>query len=327
MKILITTPDFSRHGGIRVIIEWANHLLNIFGHDVTMYTPKPCERPDWIRLDPKVKLISRELMTGYDCLIITSPHTIDLQNHPNRPKKVFVFLQMMEHLFRPNDAEWKAKCVQLYQSPYPLFSISKWNIEMMQNEFGRTGPTHYIKNGVNTYDFLISRKPKDGKTVLIEGWECSNPSKDIKNIAPLVAKFLRKQGYRILAYSGKPLKTLPQVPHRYYFRPDTEKINELYEQATILIKASLFDARACAPMEAMTKGTVTVRAINYGDDDLVNEYNCLKSIYRYSELLKNSIRLLQNEELRLQLAANGFDYLESLKWEDVLKQANEIICK
>ncbi len=68
-------------------------------------------------------------------------------------------------------------------------------------------------------------------------------------------------------------------------------------------------------------------AINYGDDDLVSGFNCLKSIYRYSELLNNALHLLKNKQYRNDLAANGYQYLESLKWEDVLKEVNEIICK
>jgi hypothetical protein len=223
-------------------------------------------------------------------------------------------------MFRAYERTWFDKCIKFYLTPHPLIAISKWNIDFI-NKLGRTGKTFYIGNGVNLNDFHVSNKPKDGKTVLVEAWECNNGAKDIDYIAPKVAAKLRNEGYYILAYSALPLKTYSDVPHEYYYKPSLEKINELYERATILIKASRYDARSCSPVEAYVKGTVTARAIIEGDDDLINEVNCLKCGYNAEDLYKNAKRLLTDPELRQRLATAGMQ----LDWNYWIGEINKIL--
>jgi glycosyltransferase involved in cell wall biosynthesis len=324
MKIFITTPALSTpHGGIRIIIEWANRLSQ--WHEVGLYSLKQ-DNSNWCKLSDKVKLLKSSSMEGYECLIITSPHTIDFEKRKDTPKKVFIFAQMAEDRFSPQDKNWYNKCLRFATSKNPMFSISQWNIDYFKSQ-GRTTETHYIGNGVNLKDFPISHKPKDGKTVLIEGWECYNRAKDTRGIAHTVALKLKKKGYRIIAYSQFPNKTNKHIPDEYHCSPNQFKLNELYERATILIKASKFDARSCAPMEAMTKGTVTARAINSGDDDLIHGYNCLKTGYKESLLYESAITLLENESLRTELAENCYKTIEANSWDYWMEKINGILTK
>jgi len=312
MNIFLTIPDFSRHGGIRVIIEWANRLSR--WHSVYLHNLKGQPNPDWITIAPEVVLCS-DSMAGMDCLIITSPHSIHFADRPDCPPKVFLFMQMAEHLFRPSDITWLNLCRKFYTSPHPMFCISQWNMSTIANDFGRTGEMIYIGNGVNLDDFPISHAPKDVKTVLVEGWEATNPSKDANRIGPMVARMLRKHGYRIVGFGIVPCKTLPHVLSEYVLKPDTPTMNRLYEQATILIKASYFDARSCSPMEAMTKGTVTVRAIDKGDDDLVHDVNCYRTAYKYEPTLSLALSLLRDDEKRHELAEACRIYVQRYSWD------------
>lgn len=325
MKILITIPAFNPpHGGLRVIVEWANRLSH--WHEVTLYSLK-VGLPNWIKINPKVKIVfNANDMAKSDCLIITSPHSIHLQNHPHCPKKVFIFMQMVEHLFRPTDIEWNKRCKEFYTSPHPLIAISKWNIDIIQKDFGRTGPVHYVGNGVNLNDFPINPVPKEGKTILVEGWEGYNPAKDIENIGPRVAARLKAEGYTILAYGQTPIKTMPEACDKYFLLPDLKTINYLYEKATILIKASRYDARACAPVECMTKGTVTARAIIAGDDDLRHGWNSLVCKYDQQALYFNCKELLTNNSHRNYLAANCLTHVQSYSWDYWMEKINNILC-
>lgn len=323
MKIFITTPDYSLHGGIRIILEWANRLS--VWHQVHLFSLKGGQC-NWFAISPDViRVNNTDTLAGCDCLIITSPHSAHLAKH-EYPKKKFVFMQMCEHLFRPNDLAWKIMCRKFYTVPFPLISISRWNIENIKAEFGRTGPIHYVGNGVNLQHFPISRTPKDGSTILVEGWESNNPSKDPARIGPKVAYKLKQMGYKILAYSQKPLNTYTGVPDEYYQVPSLEKMNELYERATILIKASKYDARSCAPMEAMTKGTVTARAIYEGDDDLINLHNCYRTTYNEKNLYEAALSLLKNEHRRKEMADNCIRYVEQYSWEHWMDKINHILC-
>lgn len=322
MKIFITIPSFARHGGVRIIGEWSNRLCE--WHDVYLHCLSGEIKWDWFALNPKIKLMDAD-MSGMDCLIITSPHSIHFQNRPDAPKKIFIFAQMAEHLFNP-DQQWKKKCLELYTSKHPMFSISEWNIEEFK-KLGRKGITHYIGNGVNTEDFPIERPEKDGKTILIEGWEAYNQAKDIDKLAPKVAQRLKKEGYKIIAYSQFPLKTLPGIPDEYYYNPDLKTMNDLYRRATILIKASRYDARSCSPCEAMSKGCVTVRAIIKGDDDLIHEHNCLKVGYNINQLYEATKRILKDEHLRLRLQEQCYKHIEEYSWDYWMEKINKILCK
>lgn len=184
---------------------------------------------------------------------------------------------------------------------------------------------YYVGNGVNLNDFPIVKEKNEPLTVLVEGWEAYNPAKDVGSLGPKVAGRLRADGYRILAYSQFPLKTLPNVPHEYYCKPDLGKLNELYTRAHVLVKATRYDARALAPMEAMTKGTVTARAIVHGDDDLINNVTALRCRYGEEELYQTAKRLLTDHTLRETLAQNCIEYVQKFTWEYYIGQIKEIL--
>lgn len=326
MRIFITIPSLQTpHGGLRIIVEWANRLQAI-GHEVILFNQAGHLKCSWMNV--KVRITNSTTGMGRcECVIITSPHAIHLQDFIPPGQKCFIFCQMAEHLFRPNDKVWMDKCRKFYTSPFPMFSISKWNIDMFRGVFGRTAETHYITNGVNLDDFPIINKPKDGITVLVEGWEPGNPTKDVDHIGPKVAARLKEQGYKIIAYSSQPLKTMPHVPDEYYQRPNIQQLNELYERATILIKATLCDARSCAPMEAMTKGTVTVRAIDRGDDDL-QRFNSVRTMYKEDMLFAAATFALRNADIIECFSNNCRRYVQKeCNWDIIIQRINGILCQ
>jgi len=313
MKVCITTPSFAPHGGIRIILEIANRLRQ--WHEVVLYCSKPATCT-WFNLDRSIRIVSNQReVAKCDLLIITSPHDIHLQKNP--PLKKVIFQQMMEHLFRPHDQMWFNQCKEFYTTKYPVLTTGQWNKE--ENAVhGRKHKTHVIGQGINTQNFPISKKKKDEKTVLVEAWECTNPAKDIDYIAPRVAGELRRQGYRIIAYSSLPLHHYKNIPNEFHVRPSLAKLNEIYERATIMLKASRYDDRALAPIEAMTKGTVTARAITKGDADLVHMHNCLRSEYEETLLLDNAMKLLKNSTLKIY---EGFPHGMCTTHADVINAA------
>lgn len=280
-------------------------------------------RPDWFKIDDRVKIVYNPYhVSNIDVLVITSPHSIHLTREI-RAKRTFIFCQMAEHMFQPRNTSWQLACRSFYTASYPMISISKWNISLFQNEYGRMHPTYYVGNGVNFDHFPISDKPKDGQCILVEGWECTNPSKDADHIGPKVALRLKEEfGVRILAYSQLPNKG-PYYPDEYYMCPDIKKMNELYSRASFMIKASKYDARSCAPLEAMTKGTPTVRAIIMGDDDLEHGVNSLKVHYNEEELYGAAKAMLTGQMWKT-LGPDCLNYVKTQTWEYWMKRIEYI---
>lgn len=323
MKILITTPDFSAHGGIRVIMEWANRLTK--WHDVTLYPLKRVQN-HLFSVSKKLKVDYDPQIKDFDCVIITSPHSIHLEKQIQPGQKCFLFLQMMEHLFRPNDTEWFELCYQMYSSKHPMFCISSWVIDALHAQFTRKSYTHLVGNGVNLDEFPISHTAKNKKVVLVEGWDAANPTKDVHNKAAKVAIELKhNHGVQIKAYGRQRPRFMPNEIDEYVALPSLADMNRLYEEATILIKASKVDCRSCSPMEAMTKGTVTARAINMGDDDLNAGQNCMRSLYNENLLYGHAEALLLSDHFRNNLADTCRKYVQTYNWDYWMQNINSII--
>ncbi len=320
MRIVITCPDInSIHGGIRVILEWANRLMDL-GHDVYVLDQRKRLTCKWFPLRAKV-VNNSYILSRADCLIVTSPHGVEYLDRLV-PKK-FGFVQMMEHYFRPTDRKWLDLCRRFYNTPFPMFSISHWNIEEMRHKWGRTGPIHYIGNGVNLEHFPVRNCYKDGKQILVESPLTTNPSKDPDQITMKVAKRLQSEGYKILGYGA--LENPNHGCDEYFVNPNLEQLNELYARATILLKATKMDARSCSPMEAMTKGTVTVRGIEFGDDDL-NLDNSFRCLYDEVDLYNTAKLALNGENIRQKKADLCREYVQTYSWDYWMKQIDEILC-
>jgi len=143
-----------------------------------------------------------------------------------------------------------------------------------------------------------------------------NHSKDVNYLAAKTAARLKNEfGATVLAYSQKPLSYLKDVPDEFYQVPTQAQLVSLYQRSHIILKASLLDARSCAPVEAIACGCVPVRAIRHGDDDLTHLYNCLRTEYADEPFYQAAKRLIERPVIRGVLRANGQKYRdEHLDW-------------
>lgn len=319
MRIFITCPNINaRHGGIRVILEIA-HRLKDFGHDVFLFNQAKGARCDWYSLTVQV-VSNTALLKSCDVLLVCSPHASHLLEKPYPAKKV-IHLQAMEHLFFPGNTEFERKCRQCYQSPYPMITISKWMIQDMRHLWGRTGETFYIGNGINLDHFPISRRPKDSKVVLLESPEPGNRTKDVDRLALRVGERLAEMGYNVIGYGAKMPTTW--TPPEFHMKPDLATMNSLYERASIMVKATVLDCRSTAPIEAMTKGTVTVRGIVKGDDDLTEE-NSIRCGYDFDELYQATMKALTMDLTPLREAC--YKHVQENTWHRWMPEINKILC-
>lgn len=345
MRILIISPSLNIHGGVRVLVEWANGFARR-GHDVTLQSlqggfPKNGNSENrWIDINPDVELLTSGNvnfpLNAFDVAIAGSPHIAHLLYAMPLNAKKFLFLQMCEEIFQPDNKQYVKTCIDAYKLPMPLISISAWNIEKILNEYARNPecPIHYVGNGVSD-DFKPGKKD-DQLTILVEGWIGYNYAKDTDAIAPKVAKRLKeKYGARIIAYSQFPKNTrqfgnLPflqyqDVPDEYYTCPDTKTIATLYQRSHLLVKASRYDARSCAPVEAMKCGTPTARAIIEGDDDLQNNGNALRCEYSEEALFETACKIIDNKDTMQGLIENGLQYAETyLNWDYWIEEIEKI---
>ena len=324
MKVLIITPSLAAHGGVRVLVEHANGLARQ-GHDVTLQVVHKPERalPDWVSFDDDVEIQSGAIKynpSKFDAVIYGSPFlAVQFHNH-YKDANTFLLLQMCEELFNPDNKAYVQQAIESYHLPIPIIGISQWNKDRILTEHKRDPnlPYYLIGNGVS--DNFCPGVKDEGLTVLVEGWVGYNPAKDTEAIAPRFALHLKqKYGARIIAYSQFPLShpqaKFKDVPDEYYVQPTARQIVLLNQRATFLLKASHYDARSCAPVEAMKCGTPTARAIDLGDDDLLGGYNCLRCIYDYDLLLYVAESVIEDRAILNEMSRNGLEYAETnLSW-------------
>lgn len=326
MKITYTLPNVSvPHGGYVIVCQHIK-LLQAAGHDVSLFvesgepvSPFPDRYSGF-----KITKDRREIRSA-DIVVVGSPHSGWVERYITGNQRLFYFLQMDERLFRPGDQVWARQCEQIYKSKHPIICGASHVMTAILRT-GRTGEIHYLGDGVNLAHFPIKPKRGFNNTVLVEGWECSNPAKDTDYLAPQVAQRLKKElGCTVLAYGFSPLKRYSDVPDEYHYRPDLATMNALYECADVLIKASRYDSRALSPMEAMTKGTVTARAIVAGDDALLNGINCLRSGYELPGLYENARALMTDHDLRKSLSDTCIGYVQKYDWDYWGEKLKEIL--
>ena len=312
MKITITSPAFGPNGGLRIIADVAHELSK--NHEVTIFCPDKTSPYYPIN----VRTVSHENeLKDQDVLIIGSPHHIHL-NDLNIKAKRFAYIQMMEHLFHPNNPRFRRLAHRFY-SELPYITMAHWGLDEIQKINNKR--FLYTANSVNYDLFPLIKKRKDGKVVLLESPMPTNPTKDKNMIALKVSKRLKEMGYIIKGYGA-----IKADLDEFHVLPSIEKMNELYSEATILIKATVLDFQSTAPIEAGTKNCLTIRAINHGDDNLIDNFNCLRVKYNEDELLKAAIRGLEDEELRKRLVKNMMEQLKNNPWEKHVKQIEEFIC-
>jgi hypothetical protein len=326
MKILYLIPSLRPHGGIRVLVEHCNWLAS-FGHEVTMQNFGEGLTKPWLKISDKVEYLSGSVIHDeYDVIVAGTPPLANRLNAAKVGAKKFFFLQMAEHLFSKGNKAYNAECFKSYKVPFPIIGISRW-VEYVVRENGRGSlPMYYTGNGVGEEFWDNAKKPLQ-MTILVEGWETYGDAKDVNRMAPKLAKRLKEEyGCRIIAYSQFPLTYLKEVPDEYYQVPSAEKIVELNQQAHIMLKASVYDARSCAPVEAMACGAVPVRAILHGDDDLLHDYNCLRSAYGDEDAFYNNAkRIIEDENLRFRLKTYGNSYRNDvMDWKDIINDIESI---
>ena len=324
MKIYITSPSLNPHGGVRVIVEWANHLARR-GHHVDLHVFQYYHGARWIEIDEKVNQIQGTLwqVSDHDIVIATTPQlALQLKDLQVQGDKYF-FLQMAEELFQPSNKGYVKMVQDSYHVPFPIIGISKW-VERHIRRLGRKGVMHYIGNGVSKH-FQPGDKDKE-LTILVEGWEGYNYAKDTEAIGPQLAKYL-KERYRanIIAYSQHACKTMSSVPDEFYQQPSPSRLVRLYQRPLFMIKATKYDARSCAPMEAMACGTMTVRGIDNGDDDLIDGFNCFKTSYNFEYMKNICDTILGNTECIDAITENGLNYRKQfLDWDYWMSQVEMI---
>jgi len=320
MRILYVVPGMGPCGGIRVIVEHLNRLVDR-GHDVFVATPRGAkDRPQWIKLGKDVVLGRPHVYdnANMDIAVATGWKTVPFVFNEMDCPKVW-FNQMAEWMFYGPSSPHRGVVKAVYNQwgNLPMINISKWVAVA-------TGHTEFVMgNGVNKGHFYNDGGPRH-HAILVEG-DNRNYAKDQEAVGWTVARALRDvYDVELWGYAGYH-HDHATLFDKFIVKPSHKQMRRLYSGVQFLLKASRYDARACSPVEAMCCGTPTVRAIIKGDDDLVHMDNCLRTEYSIEALSEAATRVLEDQGLLQHLRSCARHYAaKHLNWEDKIDVLEDI---
>jgi len=326
-KILFLFPGWGRSGGARVVGEYAKGLA-ARGHYVRLLNNDNCMDPDWFDLgDAKCSRIHAARSAEWDIVICTNPTTVDRALIFQSPgTKMVYFVQMAENYFflaksqRWNDALRTYKLAA--NKGFEVITIGEW-----LERFLRQWPfqvIHQITNGVNFGEFYPVDQEPQAPYILVEG-DGRNEAKDTKGYGWAIARQLRdRYGYVIKGVAA--VRPATDVFDQFVLNPTVADYRALYSGAEFMLKASKYEGRSLAPLEAMACGTFTVRALRKGDEDLVHGENCLRCGYDYKALLALAFQAAEDADLRARLRASVTAYAqEHLAWEPIIDRLETLL--
>ena len=353
MKITFILPGYpwKPMGGFRVVYEYANHLVNR-GHEVTVVHPRrlPSSLPStsiykWLRrkigymrnlffepkvtwqpIDKRVRILfvpdpSPSYIPNADIVFATWWETSELViKYPTEKGKKFYLVQDFAPYLAP-----KERLENTWREPMKKVCISSWLYNKVLDAGVSSEEVIAIPIGIDHKRFkLLKDIIKRPKRVLMMYLDSNYKATEDGLKALKICKDNFKDFEVFIFGSSYKLKIFPSWI-KYMGNVSEEELVHLYNSSSIFISSSIAEGFALPPAEAMACGCAVVATDSGGIREYAeNEKTALLSPPRDPESLsRNLLRLLKNDNLRIQIAKSGYEKIKEFTWErstDLLEQ-------
>jgi glycosyltransferase involved in cell wall biosynthesis len=302
-------------GRLAVDPTGVDHLKNVVRYVLRKldgrYTPDK-----WLETDTNVRLLcvpslSERFLPDADVVIATAWETAEWVSRYSRSKgRGFYFIQHVETWNGPEErvyATWK--------SPLQKIVIAKWLAEVARNLGERA---IYIPNGLDIDGFPIVTPPEERRAdqlmMLYHMAEWKGSEDGLQALALVREK---KPNIRVSLFGVPARPTNLPGWIEYHQRPTPNLLRELYNQAAIFIAPSRTEGWGLPACEAMLSGAALVATDVDGHREFAfHGQTALTSPSRLPKALaENILRLVQNPQLRIELAQRGSSFVRQFTWE------------
>jgi len=338
-------------GGFRTVYQYANHLSRR-GHDVTVVHPgRRVDNPtrldhvknavryvqkkmtghyspdNWIKMEPNVRLtcvpsLSERHVPDGDIVFATSWQTAEWVSHYSKAKgSGFYYIQHLETWHGPEErvyATWRASLQKVVPS--------KWLREVAR-ELGQTA--FYIPCGLDMDTFQVVTPSKERQAnqlmMLYHKYEWKGCEEGLQALY-MVRKKVPETSAILFGVPDRP-KTLPDWIE-YHQEPSPELLRDLYNRAAIFVAPSRTEGWGLTGCEALLCGAALVATDIDGHREFAfNGETALTCPPRSpSALAENVLRLIQDSDLRIQLAKGGLKFVQQLTWERSTTSLESVLC-
>ena len=195
-----------------------------------------------------------------------------------------------------------------YREEFRYITISGWNRERL-GELGLSA--ELIPPGIDLGNFRRLDRPKRDDVVLAIG-----RSLPLKNLPLTIDAWKQLEPRPELWMFGVEPELGPKYGARYFERPSDERVNELFNEATVFVQTSIHEGFCLPLLEAMAAGTPVVSTDAHGNRDFCrHEENCLIADADPGAVSQALQRILGDAGLRARLIAAGLETAADYAWE------------
>jgi glycosyltransferase involved in cell wall biosynthesis len=218
------------------------------------------------------------------------------------------FVQDIETSYYPDNEAKQNRVLASYREEFRYMTISNWNRERLA-ELGLAA--ELVPPGIDLDNFRPLDIPKRDSVVLAVG-----RSLPLKNLGLTIEAWERIQPRPELWMFGVEPELGLEHGARYFERPSDERVNELFNEASVFVQTSIHEGFCLPLLEAMAAGTPVVSTDAHGNRDFCrHEQNCLITDATPEAVARALERVLSDSELRARLVAAGLETAQDYAWE------------
>lgn len=322
-KIGYVIPGCGLSGGIAVILQHANRLLNR-GYDVVLITEDEQTQIDWFP-NQRVKIVPvAEAPQNLDVIIATGWSTAYTVEKLSAVKKCY-FVQSDETRFNPVGTEAYYQAKATYSMPYTYFTEARWIQSWLKDTFSQTAA--YIPNGIDEriiYEVKGLRNPNGKVRVLLEG-PIAIPYKGMED----AFKAVEGLDCEVWCVSSAGEPRPEWKCDKFLGKVNMNRMRYIYSSCDILLKMSQVEGFFGPPMEMMAcGGTCIVGKVTGYDEYIVDGYNALVVEQGDVAGAHNALKkLIANKELRKKLIQGGYETARKWGWNSSIDLLEKLISK
>jgi glycosyltransferase involved in cell wall biosynthesis len=336
LRIVFLLPSASSRptGGFKVVYEYSNRLVER-GHEVSVVHPWDCQPAGslaeavrariwalrcsrrggaglapWFELDPRVRMLA---------VAYPSPAAIPAAWHTAPLVAAAVAERGGGAYYVQGYETWDGEVERVretWQLPLRKVVISGW-LEQIAAELGEGERTTRVPLGMDLERLGIDRPPAERSPRLGAIWS-SAPAKGCDDVVAAMAA-VRERRPEVSAFFFGTAPRPQALPNwiEYEQLPSAVRLRELLNSCSVFLQASRSEGWGLPASEALLCGAALVTLDNGGSREyaLDGETAVVLPPERVGELGAGALALLEDEELRLRLAAAGAERLRRFTWE------------
>ncbi len=322
IRIIFVLQTVGLSGGIKITFEHANRLHKLgFATEVWSLDKKPAWNPE----------VPHRAFDNYDKLIkaLAEEEAIKVATWWETAQPVWLasmqkgipvyFIQEIESWFYPNDLRAQHAVLACYRFEFRNLTTSVYNEQELRQ-------LHLLNDRIpcgidtRTYHPLNIEREKDvllavGRTFF---------QKNFKFTLAAWKKLGAKRPQMWLFGQEKDMQKLDSKI-TYFYKPSDEKLNELYNQATVFVQTSYHEGFSLPPLEAMASGCPVITTDSHGNRDYIEDgKNCIVVEQDNILALEQAIaRVVGDLKLQQKLSKNALKTAKQYDWDNVTRQLAE----